>query len=157
MYGSDVARARAKQSAARLFFFYFTFSHVSELGASVGNKGPTFLIVVCPPAGEARRPDVDTEPNDMRDLAYSMVRVLDDDGAAVGPWVPEVDPDALYQGLRAMVMTRAYDDRMLTAQRQGKTSFYMRCTGEEAFAVGHALELHRDEHVLLPPIATRGG
>ena len=38
-----------------------------------------------------------------------------------------------------MVMTRAYDDRMLTAQRQGKTSFYMRCTGEEAFAVGHAL------------------
>ena len=39
VYGSDVARARAKQSAARLFFFYFTFSHVSELGASVGNKG----------------------------------------------------------------------------------------------------------------------
>ena len=38
VYGSDVARARAKQSAARLFF-YATFSHVSELGASVGNKG----------------------------------------------------------------------------------------------------------------------
>ena len=44
-----------------------------------------------------------------------------------------------------MVMTRAYDDRMLTAQRQGKTSFYMRCTGEEAIAVGHALELDRDD------------
>jgi 2-oxoisovalerate dehydrogenase E1 component alpha subunit len=71
--------------------------------------------------------------------------VLDDDGAAVGPWVPEVEADALYQGLRAMVMTRAYDDRMLTAQRQGKTSFYMRCTGEEAIAVGHALELDRDD------------
>ena len=40
-----------------------------------------------------------------------------------------------------MVKTRAYDDRMLRAQRQGKTSFYMRCTGEEAFAVGQALEL----------------
>ncbi|MEY2554429.1 MAG: 2-oxoisovalerate dehydrogenase component alpha subunit [Ilumatobacteraceae bacterium] len=104
-----------------------------------------FSYLVVPPAGEARRPDVDAQPNDMRDLAYSMVRVLNEQGAAVGPWVPDVDPDALYQGLRAMVMTRAYDDRMLTAQRQGKTSFYMRCTGEEAIAVGHALELHRDD------------
>ena len=40
-----------------------------------------------------------------------------------------------------MVKTRIYDDRMLQAQRQGKTSFYMRCTGEEAIAVGQALEL----------------
>ncbi|MEA3185824.1 MAG: 2-oxoisovalerate dehydrogenase component alpha subunit [Ilumatobacteraceae bacterium] len=104
-----------------------------------------FSYLVVPPAGEARRPNVDAQPNDMRDLAYSMVRVLNEQGAAVGPWVPDVDPDALYQGLRAMVMTRAYDDRMLTAQRQGKTSFYMRCTGEEAIAVGHALELHRDD------------
>jgi 2-oxoisovalerate dehydrogenase E1 component alpha subunit len=70
-----------------------------------------------------------------------MVRVLDDDGAAVGPWSPEIDGAKLHEGLRAMVLTRAYDDRMTTAQRQGKTSFYMRCTGEEAFAVGHALEL----------------
>jgi 2-oxoisovalerate dehydrogenase E1 component alpha subunit len=30
---------------------------------------------------------------------------------------------------------------MLHAQRQGKTSFYIRCTGEEAIAVGHALAL----------------
>jgi 2-oxoisovalerate dehydrogenase E1 component alpha subunit len=104
-----------------------------------------FSYLVVPAAGSAPRPAIDTDPSEMRDLAYSMIRVLDDDGSAVGPWAPEVEPDALYQGLRAMVMTRAYDDRMLTAQRQGKTSFYMRCTGEEAFAVGHALELDRDD------------
>lgn len=40
-----------------------------------------------------------------------------------------------------MVLTRAYDARMLTAHRQGKASFYMQCTGEEAFAVGHAFAL----------------
>ena len=40
-----------------------------------------------------------------------------------------------------MVKTRAYDERMLTAQRQGKTSFYIGCKGEEAIAVGQALEL----------------
>ena len=34
---------------------------------------------------------------------------------------------------------------MTTAQRQGKTSFYIRCTGEEAIAVGHSLELRVDD------------
>jgi 2-oxoisovalerate dehydrogenase E1 component alpha subunit len=104
-----------------------------------------FSYIVVPPAGSARRPEIDTDPSEMRDLAYSLIRVLDDDGSATGPWIPELEPDALYHGLRAMVMTRTYDDRMLMAQRQGKTSFYMRCTGEEAIAVGHALELDRDD------------
>jgi len=100
-----------------------------------------FSYLDVPAAGSVRRPEIDTPPADIRDLAYTMVRVLDDDGAAVGPWSPEIDGAKLHEGLRAMVLTRAYDDRMTTAQRQGKTSFYMRCTGEEAFAVGHALEL----------------
>ena len=40
-----------------------------------------------------------------------------------------------------MLKTRLFDERMLIAQRQGKTSFYMKCTGEEAIAVAHALAL----------------
>ncbi|MDP9464718.1 MAG: 3-methyl-2-oxobutanoate dehydrogenase (2-methylpropanoyl-transferring) subunit alpha, partial [Actinomycetota bacterium] len=104
-----------------------------------------FSYLVVPAAGSVRRPDVDTDPSEIRDLAYSMIRVLDDNGAAVGPWIPEVDAEVLREGLRAMVTTRAYDDRMTTAQRQGKTSFYMRCTGEEAIAVGHALELQPND------------
>ena len=40
-------------------------------------------------------------------------------------------PRCLRAGLRAMMKTRAFDDRMYRAQRQGKTSFYMKCTGEE--------------------------
>jgi 2-oxoisovalerate dehydrogenase E1 component alpha subunit len=102
---------------------------------------PDFSYVVVPPAGSVRRPDVDTHPAEIRDLAETMIRVLDDDHRAVGPWVPDVDAEALRRGLRAMVTTRVYDDRMLQSQRQGKTSFYMRCTGEEAFAVAQALEL----------------
>ena len=100
-----------------------------------------FSYLVVPAAGSVPRPETDTAPSEMRDLAYSLIRVLDDDGVAVGPWDPDVDVAALHDGLRAMVRTRAYDDRMTSAQRQGKTSFYMRCTGEEAIAVGHALEL----------------
>jgi 2-oxoisovalerate dehydrogenase E1 component alpha subunit len=40
-----------------------------------------------------------------------------------------------------MLVTRAYDQRMYRAQRAGKTSFYMKSTGEEAVSVGAALAL----------------
>ena len=96
-------------------------------------------------AGEAQRPPVDADPHGMRDMAYGLVRVLDDEGRAVGPWDPRLDPDALRQGLRAMVLTRTFDDRMYRAQRQGKTSFYMKCTGEEAIATAQALVLDRED------------
>jgi 2-oxoisovalerate dehydrogenase E1 component alpha subunit len=93
------------------------------------------------PAGAVRRPAVDASPADTSDLAYSLVRVLDDDGRAVGPWAPQVDQELLRTGLRAMMKTRVYDARMLIAQRQKKISFYMQCLGEEAIATAHALAL----------------
>ncbi|OOG51933.1 3-methyl-2-oxobutanoate dehydrogenase (2-methylpropanoyl-transferring) subunit alpha [Polaromonas sp. C04] len=92
-------------------------------------------------AGEVRRPPVDTAPADTGDLARSVVRVLDDDGQAVGPWAPQVDKELLRRGLRAMMKTRVFDARMLIAQRQKKISFYMQCLGEEAIAVAHAMAL----------------
>ena len=36
-----------------------------------------------------------------------------------------------------MLLVRAFDARMLRAQRQGKTSFYVQCLGEEAIAAAH--------------------
>ena len=93
-------------------------------------------------AGEAKRPPVDTAPVDTSGLAYSLVRVLDEDGRAVGPWAPkDVDAQLLKRGLRAMMKTRIFDARMLIAQRQKKISFYMQCLGEEAIATAHALAL----------------
>ncbi len=100
-----------------------------------------FSSIAIPPAGAVRRPDVDAPPGDIADLAHGLIRVLDEQGHAVGPWSPEVDDAVLERGLRAMMTTRAYDERMFRAQRQGKTSFYMKCTGEEAVAVGQALAL----------------
>ena len=92
-------------------------------------------------AGEVRRPPVDVSPIETSDLADTLVRVLDDDGRAVGPWVPPLDAPQLQRGLRAMMKTRAYDARMLIAQRQKKISFYIQCLGEEAIATAHALAL----------------
>src|SRR3546814_618816 len=42
-------------------------------------------------------------------------------------------------------MVRVFDDRMYRAQRQGKTSFYMKCTGEEAIAVAGTHALDRED------------
>lgn len=95
--------------------------------------------------GAVYRPAIDAEVDSMRDLAYSLIRVLDNTGEAVGPWAPEVPVATLKAGLRAMMLTRAYDDRMYRAQRQGKTSFYIKCTGEEAIAVAQALALDRGD------------
>ncbi len=97
------------------------------------------------PAGETTRPSVDVDQSEIRDLAYKLIRVLDDNGEAVGPWAPRLSADTLKQGLRAMTLTRAFDDRMYRAQRQGKTSFYMKCRGEEAVAVAQATALAPDD------------
>ncbi len=59
---------------------------------------------------------------------------------------PGLDPETLRRGLRAMMLTRAYDERMYLAQRQGKTSFYMKCTGEEAVGVAQAFALGTRRH-----------
>ncbi len=98
-----------------------------------------------PVAGAVTRPPVDAAPSSMRDHVYAMIRVLDDDGHAVGPWDPQLAPDRVLRMLRQMALTRAYDERMYRAQRQGKTSFYLKCTGEEATAIGVAHALDRDD------------
>jgi 2-oxoisovalerate dehydrogenase E1 component alpha subunit len=97
------------------------------------------------PAGAARRPELDTSAHDTHDLAWSLVRVLDDDGKAVGPWDPKLSADQLKRGMRGMLRTRIFDARMLVAQRQKKTSFYMQSLGEEAIGCAHELALERGD------------
>ena len=128
--------AQAPDGALRL--------HVPEPSGRPGC--PTdFSFLHVSPAGSVRRPEVDTPHFETQDLAYALIRVLDEDGRAVGPWVPQLDPVQLRKGLRAMMKTRIFDARMLIAQRQKKLSFYMQCLGEEAIAVAHALALKQGD------------
>ncbi len=110
--------------------------HVPEPSVRPGGK-PDFSHVSVPEAGEAPRPPIDVAPGDIRDFAYSMIRVLDDTGDAVGDWAGELSAEQLRKGLRDMMLTRAFDARMLLSQRQGKTSFYITSLGEEAVACAH--------------------
>ncbi len=114
--------------------------HVPEPTGRPGCK-TDFSYLSVSPAGAVRRPPIDTAAADTADLADHLVRVLDPEGRAVGPWAPDLTPERLRRGLRAMLKTRIFDARMLIAQRQKKLSFYMQCLGEEAIAVAHALAL----------------
>jgi 2-oxoisovalerate dehydrogenase E1 component alpha subunit len=105
--------------------------HVPEPAVRPGGQ-PDFSNVKIPKAGSVPRPEVDVAPEEMRDLAYSIIRVLNRDGEAVGPWAGLLSDDELLSGLRHMMLLRAFDARMVMAQRQGKTSFYMQHLGEEA-------------------------
>lgn len=114
--------------------------HVPEPSGRPGRSTDFSYLHLSAP-GAVRRPPVETSHFDTADLAYGLIRVLDDDGRAVGPWAPEVSAAQLRKGLRAMMRTRAFDARMMIAQRQKKISFYMQCLGEEAIAVAHAQAL----------------
>ena len=95
---------------------------------------PDFSNVSIPRAGSVGRPGIDVDPKAIRDLAFSIIRVLNREGQAVGPWAGLLNDDELLEGLRHMMTLRAFDARMLVAQRQGKTSFYMQHMGEEAIS-----------------------
>jgi len=114
--------------------------HVPEPSGRPGHA-TDFSYLHLSRAGEVRRPPIETTPLEAADIAYALVRVLDDQGRAVGPWDPKVEPALLVRGLRAMLKTRAFDARMLLAQRQKRITFYMQCLGEEAIACAHALVL----------------
>ena len=104
-------------------------------------EAPCFDHVPLSPAGAIRRPPFDAPEFDLRDLPYALIRILDDNGDAVGPWNPGIDDETLLKGLRAMVQTRLFEDRLFRAHRQGKTSFFMKSTGEEAIGVAQAMVL----------------
>ena len=59
--------------------------HVPEPAVRPGGA-PDFSSVRIPRAGSVARPAVDADPEAIRDLAYSIIRVLNRDGEAVGPW-----------------------------------------------------------------------
>lgn len=118
--------------------------HIPEPNSRPGDA-PDFSAIDVSRPGAVPMPDIAADPRDIRDLAWSLIRVLDDAGEATGPWNPRLSPEVMLRGLRAMMLTQAYDDRMYRAQRQGKISFFMKSRGEEAVAVAQTMALAPDD------------
>ena len=118
--------------------------HVPEPSGRPGQ--PTdFSYLHLQPAGAAAKPPLDVSARDTTDIAYGLVRVLDDDGNAVGPWAQDLPPELLRKAMLAMIKTRVFDTRMVNAQRQKKMSFYTQSLGEEAIGVAQALVLNKGD------------
>ncbi|WP_301749664.1 thiamine pyrophosphate-dependent enzyme [uncultured Erythrobacter sp.] len=120
--------------------------HVPEPKYRPGDRADFSHIDIGQP-GDQPRPDEGVHPSQISGLAYGLIRVLGDDDQAHGPWNPRLAPETLRAMLVHMAMVRAFDERMFRGQRQGKTSFYMKCTGEEATSIAPAMALASDDMV----------
>jgi 2-oxoisovalerate dehydrogenase E1 component alpha subunit len=128
--------------------------HLPRTPARPGQR-PDFSYVALSPAGAMPRPEVNARARDIEALAQGLARVLDDAALAVGPWNPHLDPEELQVGLRHMLLTRLYDERMQRMQRAGRITFYMRSLGEEAVSVAQCMAL-RPGDMLFPSYRNQG-
>src|SRR6202035_4951295 len=114
--------------------------HVPKAPARPG-EAPDFSYVQLSPAGAISLPDINARARDIAFLSTELVRVLDDARTAVGPWHAHLHRSERQVGLRHMLLTRIFDDRMQRTQRAGKISFYIRSLGEEAVSVAACMAL----------------
>ncbi|MGH7210521.1 MAG: hypothetical protein ACREF1_03560, partial [Acetobacteraceae bacterium] len=96
--------------------------HVPHPPARPGEK-PDFGYLKISPAGAVPRPEAKVPAREVESLGRELVRVLDEDGRAIGPWNPHLEPEDLQVALRHMLLTRLLDERMQRMQRQGRISF----------------------------------
>lgn len=128
--------------------------HVPRYHAGPGEVAD-FSYLKLSAAGEVQRPDVNVASAEVTSMANQLIRVLDDQHQAIGPWHPHLEPEELQVGLRHMMLTRAFDDRMQRMQRSGKISFYIRSLGEEAVSVAQGMAL-RPGDMLFPAYRQQG-
>lgn len=114
--------------------------HVPEPRGRPGDE-PDFSDIAIPTVEAAPRPPESVPAEQITALCYGLIRVLDLQGTIGGAWNPHLSTAEKIAMMRTMMILRIFDDRMFRAQRQGKTSFYMKCLGEEATSVAAALAL----------------
>lgn len=82
-------------------------------------------------------------------LEIPMLAILDPDGNVYpGATAPDMEQALAEKIYHTMVYTRLLDERMVAAQRQGRISFYLASTGEEAAAVASAAALSEHDMIM---------
>jgi 2-oxoisovalerate dehydrogenase E1 component len=72
--------------------------------------------------------------------SYPAAQVLASDGSLIGN-DPRIDPVTTAEMYRLMVLSREFDRRMLSLQRQGRIGTYPMLEGQEAVQIGSAMAL----------------
>ena len=73
--------------------------HIPQAHARPGEQ-PDFSYLALSDAGVVDRPAVDSRVADIEFLTSELVRVLDDEHIAQGPWNPRLDQSSLLQAMR---------------------------------------------------------
>jgi pyruvate dehydrogenase E1 component alpha subunit len=76
--------------------------------------------------------------------------ILNPDGTLVKGAKPNADDQLLLEMLRWMLMSRAYDERVIGLQRQGKYGVFSPALGQEASIVGSAMALDPARDWIVP-------
>lgn len=86
---------------------------------------------------------LDTTPIDPGDI--EVLQILDEHGQLDKSLDPPLDDDMLRKMHRALVLTRAFDHRMLTMQRQGEMGTFAPNLGQEACQLGQVIPLSQKD------------
>ncbi|MGS2720165.1 thiamine pyrophosphate-dependent dehydrogenase E1 component subunit alpha [Paraglaciecola aestuariivivens] len=82
-------------------------------------------------------------------LDIPMLQILQPDGVVhKDASAPNIEQAQANKILQTMQYIRVLDERMVAAQRQGRISFYLACTGEEASTVGSAAALEPQDMIM---------
>ncbi|MBU2976916.1 thiamine pyrophosphate-dependent dehydrogenase E1 component subunit alpha [Alteromonas sp. C1M14] len=81
-------------------------------------------------------------------LEIPMLQILSPDGVIQGQDEPTIDESTAQRILETMLFTRILDERMVSAQRQGRISFYLASTGEEAASVASAAAISDQDMIM---------
>ena len=78
-----------------------------------------------------------------------MLQILNAQGEAhADATLPDLDQQTATAIYRTMQYIRVLDERMVAAQRQGRISFYLACSGEEASTIGSAAALKPQDMIM---------
>src|SRR3990167_7824713 len=79
------------------------------------------------------------------DVPY--LQILDEFGKYDSKDAPDISKNVLLEMYKAMVLTRAFDDKALKLQRQGRLGTYAPMRGQEACQIGSAFALAGEDWV----------
>jgi pyruvate dehydrogenase E1 component alpha subunit len=80
--------------------------------------------------------------------SVDYLQVLDEKGNVDRKLEPKLTPDLLKKMFELMILTRAYDDKSVKLQRQGRMGTYAPILGQEAVGVGAAFALRKEDWAL---------
>ncbi len=75
------------------------------------------------------------------------LQILDEHGKFDNKNAPKISDEVLKKMYESMVLTRAFDDKALKLQRQGRLGTYAPMRGQEAGQIGSAFALEKDDWV----------